>query len=154
MLPTIILANKIIIMKNLKLLHATGVLCLLFAVGHITFPLMPYWYSSLDAMEPDMKYIFLSLHYVTIAFLSGMGIILTFQTIKLFTSPIRNSVLLMFSSLFVIRTITEFVLWKAPMPQAAVIVPLCVFPVLVFFRVIFKETISKVDTQNNIIREI
>lgn len=138
-------------MKNVKLLRTTGILCLLFAIGHLTFPHMPYWHSSLNAMEPDMKYIFLSLHFISIALLTGMGTILTFQTVKLLTSPICNSILLLFASLFIIRISTEIVLWRAPLPQAAIIIPLCAFPVIVFLRTMLNNNALQKVVQDQVL---
>lgn len=129
-------------MKNIKLLKATGVLCLFFTIGHLSFPFMPDWNNSLEAMSSEIRYIFITIHYVTIALLAGMGFILTFQTQNLLKSPIASSVLVLFSSLFIVRIITEFILWRAPMPQALVILPLCMFPVVVFLRSILTKSQS------------
>lgn len=127
-------------MKQLTLLRITGIISFLFTLFHLAFPLMPYWESSLNAMVNDMKYIFITYHYALTTFLFGMGYILTFQLKKLIDSPVKNSILFLFSSLFIIRIITEFALWKVPMPQAIFVLPFCVFPVLTFGITIFSKT--------------
>ncbi len=125
------------------LLRISGIICLLFTVFHLLFPLMPDWKPTLSDMPEDMKYIFITYHYILIALLGGMGLIVTFQTVKLIKSPIKNSALMLFSSLFIIRIITEVTLWKLPFPQALIIIPLCLFPVVGFFSSIFSPETTK-----------
>lgn len=126
-------------MKQLTLLRITGIISFLFALFHLAFPLMPDWSSSLNAMTDDMRYIFITYHYVLTVFLAGMGFITAFQTQKLLDSPILPSVLILFSSLYIIRIITEFALWRAPILQAAIVLPMCIFPAISFLFVAFSK---------------
>ena len=124
-------------MKNVILLRISGIVSILFTFFHLAFPLIPEWESSLDAMSNEFKSIFITYHYVIIAFLAGMGYITTFQTKKLLASPIHISILVLFSSLYIIRTITEFTCWGISFPQAAFVLPLCLMPIICYLKVIF-----------------
>lgn len=126
-------------MNKVALLRATGIITFLFVLGHFTFPLMPGWEETLTTMNEEMRNIFLTYHYGIIAFLAVSAFILTFQPKKLAECAIKNAIMLLFASLYIVRIITEFVLWKAPMPQALIILPLCIFPTVVFLFVILKK---------------
>ncbi len=120
-------------MKQTYTLRIAGIISFLFVIFHLAFPFMPNWNLALNTMPVDYSAIFLTYHYILIAFLAGMGYISTFQAKKLLDSPIKTSVLLLFSSLYIIRIITEFVLWGITLPQSVIILLMCILPVICFF---------------------
>lgn len=122
-------------MNQIVLLRMAGIANLLFMVFHLLFPLMPGWSDNLNAMSLDYRSIFLSFHYILISFFGFMGFISTFQIKKLINSPVRNYVLWMFSSLFIIRIITEFVCWGFNFPGSVIILLLCALPLAGFLTV-------------------
>lgn len=126
-------------MNKIALLRVTGIVTFLFVIGHFTFPLMPGWPETLNTINTEMRNIFLTYHYGIIAFLAVSGYMLTFEPKKIIKSTVKNSIMILFASLYVVRTITEFVLWKAPMPQALIILPLCLIPAAIFIYIIFKK---------------
>ena len=126
-------------MYKIKLLRFAGIISLLFTFFHFLFPLMPEWESTLNAMPTEMKSIFITYHYVVIAFLAGIGYISTFQAKSIINNPLKNSLMVMFSALYLIRIITEFTCWKAPMPQAIIVLPLCIIPLTIYVLVLVKK---------------
>jgi hypothetical protein len=86
-----------------------------------------------------MKSIFITYHYVVIAFLAGIGYISTFQTKSIINNTLKNSLMVIFSSIYLIRILTEFICWKAPMPQAAIVLPLCIIPLAIYVLVLVKK---------------
>ena len=127
-------------MKQITLLRIAGIISILFTFLHFTFPFMPGWDISLNAMTKEIRSIFITYHYVLIAFVAGMGFISTFQSKKLIDSPIKNSIVILFSSIYVIRIITEFTCWGISFPQAAIVLPMCLLPLLCYIGVTFSSS--------------
>lgn len=126
-------------MNKVALLRASGIITFLFVIGHFLFPLMPGWKETLTTMHEEMRNIFITYHYGIIAFLTVSGYMLTFQPKMIIESTVKNSIMILFASLYVVRIITEFALWKAPIPQALIILPLCLLPIIIFVYVIIKK---------------
>lgn len=122
-------------MNQIALIRMAGIANILFMVFHLLFPLMPGWSENLTTMTNEYRGIFLSFHYILISFFGFMGVISTFQTKKLVFSPIRNYVLWMFSSLFIIRIFTEFICWGFNFPSSVIILLLCALPLAGFITV-------------------
>jgi hypothetical protein len=111
-------------MKQIVLLRITGITGFLFALFHLAFPLMPNWNTALKSLPDDYASIFLTYHYIIIVFLVGMGYIGTFKAKSIVDNPLKISILTLFSSLYIIRIITEFVCWGITFPQSAIILPI------------------------------
>ncbi|MDA3893799.1 MAG: hypothetical protein PF517_19215 [Salinivirgaceae bacterium] len=126
-------------MNKIILLKITGVITIIFTLFHLAFPFMPEWEQSLKEMHSEMRNIFITYHYAIIAFLGISAYMLTFQAKKLVNSALKNSLMILFASLYIIRIITEFVCWKAPMPQAAIILFMCALPAAVFIYILIKK---------------
>lgn len=126
-------------MSSSTLLRIAGVLCLLFTIFHLAFPFIPQWDYSLNAMHPEMKYIFISLHYGIIVLLAGTGLISTFQPVGIITSQIKVSILMLFSSLFIIRIFTEFLCWGFTLSQSIIVLVMCIIPIVCFGMVALKK---------------
>jgi len=132
-------------MKQTTILRIAGIIDFLFVIFHLTFPLMPNWNFALETMPDDYGAIFITYHYIIIAFLAGMGYISAFQAKKILDSPIKVSILLIFSSLYIIRIITEFVLWGITLPQSAIILGMCLLPLVCYLSVMVSARKSLID---------
>ena len=123
-------------MKQTTTLKISGIISFVCALFHLAFPLMPNWNFALETMPDDYGAIFITYHYILIAFFVGMGYISVFQSKKLINSSIKQSVLVLFSSLYIIRIFTEFVCWGISFPQAAIVLPMCLLPIIGYFSVV------------------
>ncbi len=128
-------------MWPIVLIRVSGIISLVFVLFHFAFPLMPEWQTSIHAMHAEIRNIFITYHYGIIAFIGGVGFISTFQARKLIVCTIKNSLMILFSSIYLIRIVTEFVCWKAPFPQAVIVLPLCIIPIVIFFFVLIKSAL-------------
>lgn len=126
-------------MKIILFLRIAGIISLVFTLFHLAFPFMPGWEQALNEMHSEMKNIFITFHYGIIALLAGVGFISTFQAKALLKSSIKTSILILFSSLYFIRIITEFTCWGFSFPSSVIYIVLCLIPIIFFGICAFKS---------------
>lgn len=115
-----------------KLVRIGGVFSALFLALHISFYWIFHWEQTLRVMSPTDKAIMLTLNLVGILFLiyaTGVSFLLTNQLPQ--TSSGR-SVLLFFSSFYLLRILAEFFLFGFVIPKSIVAILLCTIPAVCY----------------------
>jgi hypothetical protein len=124
---------------SLILLRIAGAICILFMVFHAFFHKMFDWPNSLSCLDVTNRGIMLTYHYISILIIGFMAVVGLFQAEALLKSPIKYSVLSMFSLFYLIRIITEFTLFGISAASPVIFI-MCAVPMIFFALPIFINT--------------
>jgi hypothetical protein len=126
--------NQIIVIK------VAGFVTCFFSVFHLLFYRLLHWKETLHCLDADNWAIFhafnLGMNMMFILF----TIISLFMTKKLLTETIGKVMLVFMSSIFVMRIVSEFVLWGFTLEQSPIIIILCLIPAVLFVLPLFHNS--------------
>jgi hypothetical protein len=123
---------------QLLLLRIAAVISLLFMVFHFFFSKMFNWNVTLNCLDVNNRAILLTYHYVSFLITFAMGVIPLVQGKQLLSSPLRYSVLSLFSLFYIIRIYTEFSLFGITTASPVILI-MCLVPAVFYAIPIFKS---------------
>ena len=124
------------------LLRIAGTISLLFMLFHCAFYKIFQWNTALSCLSQLNLSIMLTYHFISILITGFMGFITLFQAKTLLNSPLKYSILGMFSLFFLIRIITEFSLFTGvhSVIISVIIISLCAIPVIFYMIALFYKS--------------
>jgi len=133
-----IIKNKLFTMKrNILLVRTAGVITTLFSVFHLSFYWLFHWKERLSCLDTDTWAIFHAFNYGMNMMFILFALISLFMTKKLLSESLGKVLLVFMSSIYVMRIISEFVLWRCQQPMSAVIIILCLLPAVLYLLPLF-----------------
>jgi len=124
------------------LLRIAGTISLLFMLFHCAFYKIFQWNTALSCLSQLNLSIMLTYHFISILITGFMGFITLFQAKTLLNSPLKYSILGMFSIYFLIRIIAEFSLFTGvhSVIISVIIISLCAIPVIFYLIALFYKS--------------
>lgn len=123
--------------KNLILVRTAGVITTLFSVFHLSFYWLFHWKERLSCLDTDTWAIFHAFNYGMNMMFILFALISLFMTKKLLLESMGRVMLLFMSSIYVMRIVSEFVLWHCRQSMSVVIIILCLLPVVLYLLPLF-----------------
>ncbi len=117
---------------QILLLRIAGAISLLFMIFHFMFYCMFKWESTLSCLSNNNHSILLTYHVISILVLGFMALIPIMQAGVLLASPLKYTILSLFSLFFLIRIVTEFTLFGISGVQSLIIIIMCAIPMIFF----------------------
>jgi hypothetical protein len=125
--------------KQILSIKIAGYITGLFSIFHLLFYWLFNWNVTLACLDKDDWAIFHAFNYG----MNMMFVLFTFvslcMTKKLLTETIGNVLLVFMSSIYVMRIVSEFVLWKLTAIQSPVVIILCLIPAVLFVLPLFSN---------------
>lgn len=117
---------------QIKLIRTGGVFSGLFLILHIAFYWIFNWETTLDVMNPTDKAIMLTLNLVGVLFLIYAVSVSFLLTKQISQSSAGQSVLLFFTSFYLLRIVAESIFFGFVVPKSIVAVLLCLIPAICY----------------------
>ena len=125
--------------KQIIAIKVAGSVTCFFSVFHLLFYWLLHWKETLKCLSVDNWAIFhafnvgMNIMFIVFTFVS------LFLTKKLLTETIGKVMLVFMSSIYVMRIVSEFVLWKFNLAQSPVIIILCLIPAVLYLLPLFSN---------------
>jgi hypothetical protein len=114
------------------LLRIAGVFSILFTLFHAGFYWMFKWAETLSVLNPTDRAILLTFNLICILLLMYSVILALGLTRQLIETVIGKSLLLFFTTFYLVRIIAEFVYFRFQMPNSILIIAICLIPAVCF----------------------
>jgi len=125
--------------KQIITIKVAGFVTGFFSLFHLLFYWLLNWKDALRCLDADNWAIFHAFNFGMNMMFIMFTIVSLFMTKKLLTESIGNVMLIFMSSIFVMRIVCEFVLWKLTAVQSPVIIVLCLIPAVLFVLPLFSN---------------
>ena len=125
--------------KQIIAIKVAGSVTCFFSVFHLLFYWLLHWKKTLTCLSVDNWAIFhafnvgMNIMFIVFTFIS------LFLTKQLLTETIGKVMLVFMSSIYVMRIVSEFVLWKFNLAQSPVIIILCLIPAVLYVLPLFSN---------------
>jgi hypothetical protein len=129
--------NYLQMKKNILLVRTAGAITTLFCVFHLSFYWLFHWKERLSCLDTDTWAIFHAFNYGMNMMFILFALISLFMTKKLLTESLGKVMLVFMSSIYVMRIVSECVLWKCQQSISAVIIIVCLLPVVLYLLPLF-----------------
>jgi len=127
-------------MKNqIIAIKVAGFITCFFSVFHLLFYWILNWKVALHCLNSDNWAIFHAFNFGMNMMFILFTIISLFMTKKLLTETIGKVMLVFMSSIFVMRILSEFILWKFTLEQSPAIIILCIIPAILYVIPLFSK---------------
>jgi hypothetical protein len=125
---------------KILLIRIAGALSVLFTLFHTGFYWMFKWSQDLAVLQPVNRAILLTLNVVVILLLVYSVIMSLGYPRQLIQTQVGKSLLLFFSSFYLVRIVCEFIYFGFRMPSSLMIITICLIPAICFgLPVLFKS---------------
>jgi hypothetical protein len=131
--------------KQIILIKIAGFFTGFFSIFHLQlFYWLFNWKDSLRCLNSDNWAIFHTFNYGVNMMFILFTIISLFMTKKLLTETIGTVMLVFMSSIFVMRIVSEFILWKFTLGKSPIIIIYCIIPAILYVLPLFSKPKNKI----------
>jgi len=125
--------------KQIILIKTAGFISLFFSIFHLMFYWLFNWKMVLQCLDKDTWAIFHTFNII----LNMMFILFTILSLSFTKKLIEETTgkiwLMFMASIYVIRIVSEFVLWHFNWSQSPIIIVMCIVPAFLYLFPIFKK---------------
>ena len=135
--------HKHITMKTqtkLLLIRLAGIVSIFFTAFHAGFYWIFNWSQTLSTMNTTDRGIMLTFNLICIILLAYSVVLTLGFTRYLIEEKIGKSLLIFFTSFYILRIISEFVFFGFSMPGSILIIAMCLLPTICFTLPVFYKT--------------
>lgn len=125
--------------KNIVLIKIAGGITAFFSVFHLSFYWLFHWKDKLSCLDTDTWAIFHTFNYGMNMMFILFALVSLFMTRKLLSESLGKVLLAFMSSIYLMRIVSEFVLWKCQQATSLVIILLCLIPAVLYLLPLFSR---------------
>lgn len=125
--------------KNIILVRTAGGITTFFSIFHLSFYWLFNWKERLSSLDTDTWAIFHAFNYGMNMMFIMFAMVSLFMANKLLSESLGRVLLVFMSSIYVMRIVSEFVLWKCRQPMSALIIILCLLPAILYLLPLFAK---------------